>query len=89
MATPIEVRIEAVSLKPMATGKVPTINAIEVIKIGRKRILPAITKASVRDLPSSIKRLVKSINKIEFFPETLTNIKIPSMVKILTDSPII
>ena len=52
------VRCFEASLRPIATGTIPAISAIEVIRMGRSRTLPAAIRASVRVLPSFIRRTV-------------------------------
>ena len=55
MAMPMAILGFEDSLRPMAIGIVPAIRAKDVIKIGRKRVLPAKISASLRDFPCSIK----------------------------------
>ncbi|MNL52561.1 hypothetical protein D3C87_1757500 [compost metagenome] len=83
IATPIAVRVFEASFRPIATGNVPAIKANEVIKIGRRRVLPAKIKASERDLPSDMACFAKSTSKIPFFPATPINIKKPKIAKIV------
>ncbi len=49
-----------------ATGVIPRINAKVVIRIGRRRVGPAIKSASVRLSPCARRRFAKSTSKIEF-----------------------
>src|SRR5690606_19689882 len=48
-------------------GKMPEVNAIEVIKIGRKRISHALSAASNKSIPWSCMSFANSIIKIAFF----------------------
>jgi hypothetical protein len=54
MATPMDVLWAEASLKPMAIGMVPAINARLVIKIGRSLTLQALMMAWLRSMPLCI-----------------------------------
>ena len=75
------------SLSPIATGKVPAISAMEVMRIGRKRVLPARMSAVTRSRPSSrIVWLALSTSRIAFFDATPISITIPRIEKRFNDS---
>ena len=52
---------------PSASGNMPAIIAAVVMRMGRRRVCPASTMASLRAMPSRVRRWTKSTSRMEFF----------------------
>jgi hypothetical protein len=72
----------------IATGIMPNTIAAVVIMIGRKRMMPACTKASRTGLPSARSWFAKSTSRIAFFVTRPINMMMPIIEKMLSVLPV-
>jgi hypothetical protein len=67
----------------MATGTMPKTIAAVVIRMGRRRVAPAFSSASLMPCPRSRSCTAKSTNRIAFFVTRPINMIRPIMAKML------
>ena len=85
-ARAIGARISAPAPIANASGSMPKIIASVVMTIGRRRVVPALSSASLRDMPSRRAWFVKSTSRIAFLVTSPISMMRPIMLMMLSVS---